>query len=979
MKARGKTKAELVEEVERLQRRIEELEDSEANRKRAEEALVHERNLLRTLMDSLPDYIFIKDRESRFVITNTAHLEVLGSETPDAVVGKTDFEFFPKDLAENYFRDEQEVMQANKPLLNREEEVVDPEGHRMWLLTSKLPVRDATGAVAGLVGISRDITDRKLAEAALQESDERLNLALRSSGVGTWNWDIVANRLVWDDYIHPLFGLEPGTFPGRHEDFLRLIHPDDRDRVRREIADCIEIDSEYDTEFHVIWPEGAVHVLGSRGRVYREDSGRALRMAGVCWDVTERWEAEEALRHSEQMLQAILDNSPTVIFLKDVQGRYLLVNRKFEQLFHIDREHILGKTDREVFPAEMAQTFRENDLRVVASLESMQIEEIAPHDDGPHTYLSMKFPLFDGSGQPHAVCGIATDITERKEAEEALRRAQNELEQRVRDRTVDLEQANERLQAEIVERRQAEEAHRESESRFRNVLENTRDMLYKLNLDTMTYEYISPAAQPVTGFWPEELIAMGYAGIEERIHPEEQEVVARELEEFVEGPPQDNPSTHVEYRWLAKNGDYIWASENRTIIRDDQGFPVAIVGSLRDVTERKQAEREMGRMRQYLQNVIDSMPSVLIGVDTFGRVTHWNKEAARVTGLDAAVAHSRPFDEVMPILAVKADVVLEAILQEHTLLSERLTGETSDGTTRYFDLTVYPLAANGVEAAVIRIDDVTTRFQIEEMMVQTEKMMSVGGLAAGMAHEINNPLGGILHACQNIERRTSLDLEKNRQAAQAVGTTMDTIRAYMEERGILGFIDGIRSDGKRAAKIVADILAFSRRSESRFAPANVDELLDTVLRLAGSDYDLRRQYDFKRVNIIRDLDPNLPEIRCDKTKLEQVLLNLVKNAAQAMATQDDNPDPTITVATRIDGKYARIEVLDNGPGMDDSVRRRVFEPFFTTKEVGIGTGLGLSVSYFIITNQHKGTMAVESLPGAGARFIVRVPLELEED
>jgi signal transduction histidine kinase len=263
------------------------------------------------------------------------------------------------------------------------------------------------------------------------------------------------------------------------------------------------------------------------------------------------------------------------------------------------------------------------------------------------------------------------------------------------------------------------------------------------------------------------------------------------------------------------------------------------------------------------------------------------------------------------------------------------------------------------------------------MMVQTEKMMSVGGLAAGMAHEINNPLGGILQACQNIERRTSLELPKNAEVAQAMGIDLALVRRYLDERGILEFVAGIRSDGARAAEIVSDMLAFSRRSESRLAPIDLSEIVDTVLRLAANDYDLKKQYDFRNVQIVRDWQPGLPLVQCDKTKIEQVLLNLVKNAAQALAGHDKHRPPSITVRLRKEPHYLRIEVVDNGPGMDERVRRRVFEPFFTTKEVGVGTGLGLSVSYFIITKQHKGTLSVESTPGEGSRFIIRLPLRAE--
>jgi signal transduction histidine kinase len=154
---------------------------------------------------------------------------------------------------------------------------------------------------------------------------------------------------------------------------------------------------------------------------------------------------------------------------------------------------------------------------------------------------------------------------------------------------------------------------------------------------------------------------------------------------------------------------------------------------------------------------------------------------------------------------------------------------------------------------------------------------------------------------------------------------------------------------------------------------DLHELLDTAIRLAGSDYDLKKNYDFKQIEIKRHYDLTLSLVKCDKTEIEQVVLNLIKNAAQAMSSAAI-PAPAITLRTHCEHNYACIEVSDNGPGMDAKTSKRVFEPFFTTKEVGIGTGLGLSVSYFIITEQHKGTLSVTSKPGEGTCFVICLPL-----
>jgi len=389
----------------------------------------------------------------------------------------------------------------------------------------------------------------------------------------------------------------------------------------------------------------------------------------------------------------------------------------------------------------------------------------------------------------------------------------------------------------------------------------------------------------------------------------------------------------------------------------------------------KEQTEEMSHMRLYLQNIIDSMPSVLIGVDTRGSITQWNQQAQKATGISQDQAFGKRVQDVFPFLEKQMETVQRAIAERMPQKTERVTAPVN-GDSHYLDVMVYPLISNGLEGAVIRVDDVTTRVRIEEMMIQTEKMMSVGGLAAGMAHEINNPLGGIIQASQNVLRRLSRDLEKNAEVARECGTDLDQIIRYMEKREILKFLGGIRECGERAASIVENMLSFSRRSESRKSTTNLAVLLDKTVQLAANDYDLKKKYDFRHIEIRREFDPDLPDVPCVATEIQQVLLNLLKNAAQAMfRNPDDRKPPRINLRLRRDGGYVCMEIEDNGPGMDESTRKRIFEPFFTTKDVGVGTGLGLSVSYFIVTNNHQGNMMVESIPGQGTTFVIYLPLE----
>lgn len=406
--------------------------------------------------------------------------------------------------------------------------------------------------------------------------------------------------------------------------------------------------------------------------------------------------------------------------------------------------------------------------------------------------------------------------------------------------------------------------------------------------------------------------------------------------------------------------------------RDEFGTLTKAFNNMLEQVENK--DLAMRQMRNFLKNIIDSMPSALIGVDIEGHVTQWNREAEKLTGMPFEKAEGRNIVDVIPRMIADMEVVQGAIRKKKGMKNEKMLIRI-DGENRYLEMTIYPLIADGVDGAVIRIDDVTEKTRIEEMMVQTEKMISVGGLAAGMAHEINNPLSGIVQGIQNITRRLSNEFPQNEEDAAACGTDLSTIRQYLEKRNILKFLDTIQDSGLRAARIVRNMLQFSRRNESQLIPANLTELINGALDLASSDFDLSKKYDFKQINVEKDFDDRLPSVWCIPTEIEQVLFNLMKNAAQAMSeTGNDAKKYKISIKTfRLDSA-ARIEVADNGPGMTEDVRKRVFEPFFTTKSVGVGTGLGLSVSYFIITNNHKGRMLVESAPGEGTKFIIDLPL-----
>ena len=517
-------------------------------------------------------------------------------------------------------------------------------------------------------------------------------------------------------------------------------------------------------------------------------------------------------------------------------------------------------------------------------------------------------------------------------------------------------------------------ALRNSEERFRSLVETTSDWIWEVDSKGF-YTYASPKIIDLLGYRPEEII--GKTPLD--IMPEkEREHISKIYSKLVK---TRSPIIALEKMNIHKDGHLIVLETNGVPLFDEERNFLGYRGIDRDVTERKKDEEEKRHLRNMLTNIIDSMPSVLVGVDAEGCVTQWNKEAENATGKAADQALGKALDTVFPLLSNEMDNIWQAIQQRETQKDSKIASQVN-GETRFSDVTVYPLISNGIEGAVIRVDDVTERVRIEEMMIQSEKMLSVGGLAAGMAHEINNPLAGILQNLQVMKNRMSGENIKNVQAAQECDTSIENIERYMEKRGMFTMMGYVMDSGKRAAKIVNNMLSFSRKSESTSAPEHLGDLIDRTIELAENDYDLKKMYDFRQIEIIRQYDPDVPQVRCESSKIQQVILNILKNGAEAMMEgkdrttkgKDETSPPQFILRVMQDTNMARIEIEDNGPGMGEEIRKRVFEPFFTTKGVGVGTGLGLSVSYFIITENHDGKMSVESDPGKGTNFIIHLPM-----
>ena len=396
--------------------------------------------------------------------------------------------------------------------------------------------------------------------------------------------------------------------------------------------------------------------------------------------------------------------------------------------------------------------------------------------------------------------------------------------------------------------------------------------------------------------------------------------------------------------------------------------------------EVKRRTRALDESEERFRNLVETTSDWIWEIDAAGRYTYASPQVEHLLGYAPSELIGKGFVDLMPPqeAAGKKAFFMDVLGKGAPIHSLANINQHKDGHTVVLETSAVPFYDKDGEIQGYRgIDrDITRRKQTEAMMMQSEKMISVGGLAAGMAHEINNPLAGILQNLQVLRNRVATGSDRNEAAAQKAGTSFEAIQAYMRERGLPGIMDSIAEAGQRAAKIVDNMLSFSRKDGVGFEPNNLEELLERSVELASNDYNLKKHFDFRHIRIEREYDPALERVPCESSQIQQVFLNLLANSAQAIAEHPGSAkEPRIVLRLKRAGGMALIEVEDNGPGMDAETRKRVFEPFFTTKGVGHGTGLGLSVSYFIITENHRGTMGVHSTPGKGTRFAIRIPIK----
>jgi PAS domain S-box-containing protein len=395
-------------------------------RKQAEEAMRREHNLLRLLIDNLPDRIYVKDCKSRFILGNDAVVKYEGFKCEKELLGKTDVDLYPEKLAAIFYAEEQKVTQKGQPIINEERLYPDKQGNEEWTFVTKVPLRNENGKIVGLVGINRNITEHKRVEKAFRESEARYRALVETAPDVIYTIAQDGTVLSLNSAFEKITGWSRAEWLGKH--FAPLVHPDDLPTAMETFKSALCGKTPPPYELRILSKSGE-YLIGEFTSTPHIVSGKVVGELGIVRNVTERKQAEEALRREHNLLRLLIDNLHDRIYVKDCKSRFILGNDavvKYEG-FKCEEE-LLGKTDFDLYPKEWAARFYDRERQVIKKGQPMINEEglYVDKQGNEQWVLVTKVPLRNENGKIVGLVGINRNITERKRAEEALRKSEYE-------------------------------------------------------------------------------------------------------------------------------------------------------------------------------------------------------------------------------------------------------------------------------------------------------------------------------------------------------------------------------------------------------------------------------------------------------------------------------------------------------------------------------------------------------------------------
>jgi PAS domain S-box-containing protein len=770
-------------------------------RKLAEEALRLSEERYRRILDSIEDGYFEIDLKGKVMFLNDAACSMVGYDR-DKMIGMHYRQYTSSETAQQMFEVFHRIYETGIPERMIDYEVIKKDGSiRIHELSAAL-LRGPSGNPLGFRALARDVTERRKAEGDLRKREERYRNILDSMEEAYFEVDLYGKMTFFNTTAVKRLGYANEEVMGMS--FRQFVDKENGKKVFvafRHVFNTGETINGFDWE--VINKYGEKIAVESSVILLRDAQGNPAGFRGVVRDITERKQAEQALRESEEKYRTILENMVESYFELDLKGNYTFFNEALCEDQGYSRQELMGMNYRVYTSPEAAKRvyrFFNEIYRTGKPLYVVDHEII--RKDGTKRIIEMSISLLRSlSGEPIGFWGVGRDVTERIKAEKAIE---------------------------------------ESERRYRMIAENMRDAVYTMDLG-MHYTYMSPSIARITGYTAEEIQNIS---LNEQLTPASyalvEQVLSEELARESSGEPIDpDRSITFELEVIHKDGGYVWVEVTATFNRDENGRSTEVLGVARDITERKRAQEEKAKL--------------------------------------------------------------------------------------------------------------------EGQLLQAQKMESIGRLAGGVAHDFNNMLSVILGYAELI---------KNRLPA---------------EDPLLQDIVQIEKAARRSRDITAQLLAFSRKQIIEPRLMDLNDLItsdqNTFARLIGEDIDLRFYPG-----------EDLWKIKADPSQIEQILVNLAVNARDAMPNGGKLTIETANIHLNeaycrdhlgfTPGYYVLLGVSDDGAGMDKETLEYIFEPFFTTKETGKGTGLGLAMVYGIV-KQNNGFINVYSEPGQGTTFKIYLQRSME--
>jgi PAS domain S-box-containing protein len=520
------------------------------------------------------------------------------------------------------------------------------------------------------------------------------------------------------------------------------------------------------------------------------------------------------------------------------------------------------------------------------------------------------------------------------------------LEHKVKERTQELEEK-------IEQQKKSEKALKKSEEFRKRLFEASKVPIIVMESNTNKYIEANPAATEIYGYDNVKDV-IGLTPLDVSVATQYDGSPSKEKANYYIKKAEKEGYTVFTWRHKRPNGEE-WDARVKLMSFTSEGKDF-LQFTLSDITQALKAEKDLKRAQTFINSIINSMPSILISVDSNLDIVQWNDRAIEFTGIEQEEAKGKNLVSVFPLLKTELPKIHHSI-QEKIIERETKKSTKINKETHFFDITIFPLLVDEVAGAVIRIDDVTQQFELERQLNQSQKMDAIGQLAGGVAHDFNNMLGGILGAAELLATQFS----HNEKAK--------------------GYIELIKSASNRAADLTRNLLTFSRKNQGIKNSTDVAEILKEVKKL------LERSLNKKiAVELINESKNSF--ILADSSQIQSMFLNLCINAGQAMPNGGEleikvtNKVLTQTLCEEIPfdikpGNYLNICVKDTGEGIPSNILPKIFEPFFTTKLQGKGTGLGLSAVYGTVL-EHKGAILVKSELKVGTTFEVILPTSKEE-